>query len=95
VGSEALFSYVNCEARMPLDHPLRPIRKIVDAALGALAAEFEHRFVPEIQTTTGRCTLINARQHIPARQAGRPSDLAANRVGCDRTIEFHRGGSSM
>jgi hypothetical protein len=34
VGSEALFSYVNCEARMPLDHPLRPIRKIVDAALG-------------------------------------------------------------
>ena len=26
---------------MPLDHPLRPIGKIVDAALGALSAEFE------------------------------------------------------
>jgi hypothetical protein len=95
VGSEALFSYVNCEARMPLDHPLRPIRKIVDVALGAPTAEFEHRFAPGIQTTTGRCALINARQHIPARQAGRPSDLAANGVGCDQTIEFHRGGSSM
>ena len=41
VRSEALFSYVSCEARVPLDHPLRPIGKIVDAALGALSAEFE------------------------------------------------------
>jgi len=41
VKSEALFSYVSCEARVPLDHPLRPIRKIVDEALGALSAEFE------------------------------------------------------
>jgi len=39
--TEALFSYVSCEARVPLDHPLRPIRKIVDEALGALSAEFE------------------------------------------------------
>jgi transposase len=39
--SEALFSYVSCEARVPLDHPLRPIRKIVDEALVALSAEFE------------------------------------------------------
>ncbi len=41
VRSEALFSYVSCEARVLLDHPLRPIRKIVDEALGALSAEFE------------------------------------------------------
>ena len=41
VRSEALFSYVSCEARVPLDHPLRPIRKIVDEALAALSAEFE------------------------------------------------------
>ena len=39
--SEALFSYVSCEARVPLDHPLRAIQKIVDAALGALSGEFE------------------------------------------------------
>src|SRR5260370_2587002 len=39
--TEGLFSYVSCEARVPLDHPLRPIGKIVDEALGALSAEFE------------------------------------------------------
>jgi transposase len=41
VKTEGLFSYVSCEARVPSDHPLRPIRKIVDEALGALSAEFE------------------------------------------------------
>ena len=39
--SEGLFSYVSCEARVPSDHPLRPIRKIVDEALMVLSAEFE------------------------------------------------------
>ena len=39
--SEALFSYLSCEARVPLDHPLRPIQKIVDGALGELTGEFE------------------------------------------------------
>jgi len=38
--SEALFSYVSCEARVPKDHPLRPIRRIVDGALAALSPEF-------------------------------------------------------
>src|SRR5439155_22086383 len=33
--------YVSCKARVPLDHPLRPIRKIVDEGLAALSAEFE------------------------------------------------------
>jgi hypothetical protein len=41
VRSKALFSYVSCEARVPVDHPLRRIRMIVDEALGALSAEFE------------------------------------------------------
>ena len=39
--SDALFSYVSCEARVPKDNPLRPIRYIVDEALGALSPEFE------------------------------------------------------
>src|ERR1700751_4771486 len=39
--TEALFSYLSCEARVPLDHPLRPIQKIVDEALSALTGEFE------------------------------------------------------
>jgi transposase len=39
--TEALFSYVSCERRVPMDHPLRAIRKIVNAALTALSPEFE------------------------------------------------------
>jgi transposase len=39
--TEALFSYVSREARVPGDHPLRAIREIVNAALAALSPEFE------------------------------------------------------
>ena len=39
--SEVLFSYVNCEARVPKDHPLRAILRIVDEALATLSPEFE------------------------------------------------------
>jgi transposase len=38
--TESLFSYVSCEARVPQDHPLRPIRAIVDEALAGLSGEF-------------------------------------------------------
>jgi transposase len=40
----ALFSYVSCEARVPKDHPLRPIRSIVDEALEVLSADFERLY---------------------------------------------------
>jgi transposase len=40
-ASAALFSYVSCEARVPSDHPLRPIRAIVDEALEVLSPSFE------------------------------------------------------
>jgi transposase len=39
--SDVLFSYVNCERRVPKDHPLRAILPIVDQALTALSPEFE------------------------------------------------------
>ena len=39
--TEGLFSYVNCEARVPSNHPLRPIRAICDEALKVLSPEFE------------------------------------------------------
>jgi transposase len=38
---ESLFSYVSCEGRVPSDHPLRPIRAIVDEALEVLSTAFE------------------------------------------------------
>lgn len=45
--TQGLFSYVSCEARVPADHPLRPIRSIVDEALEALSPEFERLYSRE------------------------------------------------
>jgi len=36
----AMFSYVSPERRVPADHPLRPIRKMVDVALNGLSRSF-------------------------------------------------------
>lgn len=44
--SDGLFSYVSCEARVPAEHPLRPIRAIVDEALGVLSGEFAELYAP-------------------------------------------------
>jgi transposase len=38
---QELFSYVSLEDRVPLDHPLRPIRRMVDEALLALDRSFD------------------------------------------------------
>ena len=40
-----LFSYVSAEARVPADHPLRPVRPIVDGALRRLSPRFETLYV--------------------------------------------------
>jgi transposase len=39
--SEGFFSYVRLEERIPVDHPLRPIRALADEALGLLNERFE------------------------------------------------------
>ena len=39
--SGSLFSYVDLEARVPAEHPLRAIREIVNASLAELSAEFQ------------------------------------------------------
>lgn len=40
-----LFSYISAEARVPGDHPLRPLRPVVDAALRRLSPRFERLYV--------------------------------------------------
>jgi transposase len=40
----AMFSYVSPEQRVPADHPLRPIRKMVDAALKGLSRSFQRMY---------------------------------------------------
>jgi transposase len=47
--NDAMFSYVTPEARVRPDHPLRPIRRMVDAALGRLSTRFDRLY-----STTGR-----------------------------------------
>jgi len=37
----ALFSYVSTDARVPVDHPLRPIRLLVDGILQQMSPEFD------------------------------------------------------
>jgi hypothetical protein len=46
--SGGLFSYVDLEARVAADHPLRPIRAIVDAARSALPGEFAAKFLKAV-----------------------------------------------
>jgi len=45
----AMFSYLAPEERVPADHPLRPVRRMVDAALQALSGSFD-----EIYAAAGR-----------------------------------------
>ena len=46
---DAMFSYISPEGRVPADHPLRPIRRMVDRALSELSPLFE-----TIYSHTGR-----------------------------------------
>jgi transposase len=41
-----IFSYISAEERVPTDHPLRPIRKMVDEALLALSPRFQTIYSP-------------------------------------------------
>ncbi len=41
IRQETLFSTVSPEQQVPKEHPLRPIRRMVDEALEALDAEFD------------------------------------------------------
>jgi transposase len=52
----AMFSYLSPEERVPADHPLRPVRRMVDAALKALSPSF------------GKMYSITGRPSIPPEQ---------------------------
>ena len=43
-----LFCYVDLEARVRADHPLRPIREIANAALQDLSADFAALYPPRL-----------------------------------------------
>jgi transposase len=41
---DSMFSYVSPEQRVPRDHPLRPIRQLVDEILGEMSREFDRLY---------------------------------------------------
>ncbi len=47
VQQQAMFSYLSPEARVPQDHPLRPIRDLVNQALAELSGEFQAMYSQE------------------------------------------------
>jgi hypothetical protein len=47
VQQEARFSYLSPEARVPPDHPLRPIRNMVNQALTELSGKFQAMYSRE------------------------------------------------
>jgi transposase len=53
---DAMFSYISAEQRVPKDHPLRPIRRIMDEVLKRLSPEFEQMY-----STTGRPSIAPER----------------------------------
>lgn len=48
-GQGSMFSYVSLEERIPSDHPLRPMREMVDRALESMSVGFT-----DLYSTTGR-----------------------------------------
>jgi transposase len=52
----AMFSYVTLERRIPADHPLRSIRKMVDGALEGMGGQFD-----EMYSATGRPSIAPER----------------------------------
>ena len=38
---EGMFSYISMEKRVPMDHPLRRVRAMTDAALTEMSAKLE------------------------------------------------------
>src|SRR3990172_9449344 len=43
---EAMFSYISPEKRVPVDHPLRAIREMVDAVLKEMSPRFARLYAP-------------------------------------------------
>jgi transposase len=63
--SGVLFSFVDLEARVRRDHPLRSIRRITDAALEALTADFTRLYSRIGRPSIAPEMLLRAMLRIP------------------------------
>ena len=55
---DGMFSYISPEQRVPKDHPLRPIRAMVDNILVGLSPRFKRLY-----STTGRLSIAPQKLH--------------------------------
>ena len=51
---EGMYSYISPEKRVPADHPLRPIRKIVDEILKEMSPQFA-KLYSDVGRPSKRC----------------------------------------
>jgi hypothetical protein len=96
----ALFSYVNLEDRVPARHPLRVIRKIVNAALARLNAEFAGLYASEERPSIPPEWLLRAvlRRHSTSAGNVSRSTTVASSGGSNRpdsAPRAFRGRSSL
>jgi transposase len=47
INQDSMFSYLSPEARVPKDHPLRPLQQMVNQALGELSRDFQAMYSSE------------------------------------------------
>ena len=74
---DSMFSYISAEQRVPKDHPLRPVREIMDECLKGLSREFEGMY-----STTGRPSI--ARSSIVVKASGTSAARnGSKRCRCD------------
>lgn len=57
---DGMFSYVSLEARVPQDHPLRPVRKMVDEALKSMSRDFSRLYASEGRPSVAPERLLRA-----------------------------------
>ena len=82
---EAMFSYVSPAQRVPQDHPLRPIRKMVDEALKELSPKFERMY-----SDTYGASLVRTEPARGVHQFRRNS--CCGRCCCSRSTPFAASG---
>jgi hypothetical protein len=71
-----MFSYVSAEKRVPADHPLRRVRKLVDTALEKLSKDFD-----QLYADTGRPSIPPERLLRASVDTSKPATTWTGKTG--------------
>ena len=77
---EGMFSYISPDKRVPADHPLRPIRKMVDEILKEMSPQFAKLYSevgrPSIEARRHHDALLSANRYAAPRNKATPHSIA-------------------